>query len=254
MSGSDLGFFTKAVEAGRDQAYFIELLKARASSPQIKALADALTSTQEEENRHVARLAALKGWNVSLAATAAQKKQAAALEKLSGSNFDKAAMDKLVAASIAAMEAYQAASHSSDKDIKGFAAQMVPLAEEKRHVMEKMTGAGTKAAAHLFRRGLPPETPSPISPSEAGPPAIRTPHPTTPRPAVVPGATPAPTVNPTKSSTSHAASPTPLPSAGTRSVATPPGQSASRPAPTLPAILPPKSAVKGSPTPLPAQQ
>src|SRR6185437_5384560 len=40
MSGRDLEFFTKAVEAGREQAFFVDLLKKSASSEQIKKLAD----------------------------------------------------------------------------------------------------------------------------------------------------------------------------------------------------------------------
>src|SRR5581483_10722694 len=52
MSGRDLEFFTKAVEAGREQAFFVELLKKNASSEQIKKLADALTAAQAEENMH----------------------------------------------------------------------------------------------------------------------------------------------------------------------------------------------------------
>jgi len=109
MSGRDLEFFTDAVDAGREQAFYIGLLKAKASSDQIKSLADALEATQEEENSHIARLAALKGWHVSLEPTPAQKKSGDEIEKLSGSNFDKAAMDKIVAASKKAMDAYQGA-------------------------------------------------------------------------------------------------------------------------------------------------
>ena len=83
--------------------------------------------------------------------TSALKKAGAELAKLSGSNFDKAVMDKVVAASSESLTAYQDAAQSTDPQIKSFAAQMLPLAEEKRHIVEKMTGAGSKTANQIFR-------------------------------------------------------------------------------------------------------
>jgi putative membrane protein len=236
MSGSDLAFFTAAVAAGREQSFFVGLLKGKANSDQTKSFAGALNETQEEENTHLAKLAALKGWNVSLEPTPAQKKEAAGLDKLTGADYDKAVMDKIVAASHQAMTAYQNAAQSSDPDIKKFASQMLPLAEEKRHLIEKMTGTRNKAA-----------TPAPVAtpPGKRGPgttPATSTPTSGKADPAAKPTPTPKPTVTPT-----------PPPFASTRPIATPPGQilSADTPAPILPPILPSKSAAsRPVPTPL----
>ncbi|EDY21840.1 hypothetical protein CfE428DRAFT_1086 [Chthoniobacter flavus Ellin428] len=177
MSGRDLEFFTKVSDAGREEAYFVDLLKKSASSDVIKRLADALNAAQAEENMHIAKLASQKGWSLSLAPTAEQKKAGEEIAKLSGSNLDKAAMDRVVAASNEALGAYQEATHSSDIQIKTFAAQMIPLAEEKRHLVEKMTGAGAKAANQLFRHGSAPPTVAPESsesiPTEKDAPAER---------------------------------------------------------------------------------
>ena len=156
MSGKDLQFFTTAVEAGRLQAYLVELLTTKAESEQIKALGSALSSTQEQENKQITRLAGLKGWTVSTEPTAAQKAIGATLQKETGSNFDKAVMDKVAAASQQAVIAYEAAAQSTDLDIRTFAGQMLPLAQEKLRLVEKMTGAG-KAAGQLFRTGVPPK-------------------------------------------------------------------------------------------------
>ncbi len=159
MSGQDLLFFTTVVDAGRLQAYLVELLTTKASSDQIKALGNALASTQQQENKQIARLASQKGWKVSTEPTEAQKTLGAALEKETGSHFDKAVMDKVISANQQAVEAYQTAAQSTDADIKDFAAQMLPLAKEKLRLVEKMTGAG-KAAAGLFRTGA---TPKPVA-------------------------------------------------------------------------------------------
>jgi predicted outer membrane protein len=190
MSGRDLEFLTGVVDSGRTQAFVIDLLHSRASSDEIKKLAENLSIAQENENKHVVALAAKKGWNISMDPTPALKKAGTDLEKLEASNFDKAAMDKLASASEAALTAYKSAADSTDPDIKSFAAQMLPLAEEKGHVVEKMTGAGSKAAAQLFRHSAAPgasgENPAPKSaPPVADPPADSS------TPAATPAATPA---------------------------------------------------------------
>lgn len=167
MSGRDLEFFTKVSDAGRETAFFVDLLKKSASSDVIKKLADALNAAQSEENMHIGKLASQKGWSLSLQPTAQQKKAGEEISKLSGSNLDKAAMDRIVAASNEALGAYQEATRSSDAQIKTFAAQMIPLAEEKRHLVEKMTGAGAKTANQLFRHGTPVPGVEPASPEPA---------------------------------------------------------------------------------------
>jgi len=229
MSGRDLEFFTKVSDAGREEAYFVDLLKKSASSDVIKKLADALNAAQSEENMHIAKLASQKGWSLSLAPTAAQKKAGEEIEKLSGSNLDKAAMDRIVAASNEALGAYQEATHSSDTQIKTFAAQMIPLAEEKRHLVEKMTGAGAKAANQLFRHGGSSQNGAPEVPEEKQVPA-KTEKPT-PQTSIEADLQPTTRITP-------AATPSARKSLGLP-IATPPG--GSTPPPILPPIIPPQA-------------
>ncbi len=216
MSGSDLEFFTRVVDAGRLQAYVVDLLKSRASSEQIKMVGEALVGTQESENKQIARLAAAKGWTVSTEPTAVQKKVGADLEKLSGSNFDKAAMDQVITASQQAFVAYQTAAQSSDPEIKEFSQQMLPVAKERLQIVEKLTGAGNKAASQLFRTKAEPKTPETSPAPVTAPPK--------PEPAVKP-ATPAPATPAPKSSTHSKKGPAPA------AQATPPPTPAATPAP-----------------------
>jgi predicted outer membrane protein len=201
MSGKDLQFFTNAVDAGRLQAFLVGLLQTKAESEKIKAVGAALAATQEEENKQIARLAALKGWNVPTTPTTAQKTVGSELEKQTGADFDKAVMDKVIVASQRLVGAYEAAVQSSDPDIKNFSQQMLPLAQEKLQLAERMTGAG-KAAGQLFRTGPPPKatpgsTPSAITPS---------------RPAATPSVKPVSTPNPTAASAAATpAAPKPIP-------------------------------------------
>jgi putative membrane protein len=217
MSGKDLLFFTNAVDAGRLQAYLVGLLQARAESEKIKAVGAALAGTQEEENKQITKLAALKGWTVSTEATPAQKSAGAALEKLSGADFDKAVMDKVIAASQQSVSAYEAAVQSTDPDIKNFSQQMLPLAQEKLQLSERMTGAG-KAAGQLFRTGAPPKAAPGATPSATKPAPAKS------APVATPSATPA----------------APVTSAPAATVT---------PASALPAL--PKPAVPSTPTPIP---
>lgn len=192
MSGRDLQFFTTAVEAGRLQAYFVDLLKTSGDSAQIKALGEALSVTQQEENKQIARLASLKGWTVSIAPTGAQIKAGEELSKLSGSHFDKAVMDKILAASQEVAKAYEAAGQSTDADIQIFARQMLPLARERQQIIEKMTGAGSKAAGQLFRTNPTPKIPAPAAkPTPSATPQVN------PAALVKPVATPPGPVGPT---------------------------------------------------------
>ncbi len=214
MSGQDLQFFTTVVEAGRFQAYLVDMLKTKAQSEQIKALAGALSDTQGQENKQVVRLAAAKGWPVSAEPTATQTAVGVELEKLSGAEFDKAVMDKVVAASEQSFHAYEGAAQSTDKEIKSFAEQMLPLAREKVQLVEKMTGAG-KGASQLFRTGAPSKpvpagtpkvesgtTPSAIIPSKPKPVAT---------PAVKQATVPSSASTPARLATPAASGPKPIP-------------------------------------------
>jgi predicted outer membrane protein len=153
MSGRDLAFLTSAIDAARAQAYFIGLLRTKANSDQIKALAETLRSAQDEENTHLTKLAAQKGWNASMAPTGALKKAGAELEKLTGADFDKAALGKVAAASQDSVTAYKNALQSSDADIKSLSTEMLPLAEEKGHIIQKMSGANPKTESDVIHRG-----------------------------------------------------------------------------------------------------
>lgn len=170
IGGLDLQFFTASIETGTMIATLGELAKTRAEAGVIKDIGSALAHTQSDENRQLVKLAALKGVTLSTEPPARQTAAAAELEQLTGSNFDKACMDRIIAASKESVVAYEAAVESKDGDIKGFSEQMLPISKEKLRLAEKMTGAGAKAAKALFRTGAKPAaapvaTPAPPAPA-----------------------------------------------------------------------------------------
>lgn len=174
IGGLDLQFFTTSIETGTMIAMLGELAKTRAEASVIKDIGSALANTQADENRQLVRLAALKGVVISNEAPARQTAATTELDQLTGSNFDKACMDRIIAASKESVAAYENAVASKDSDIKGFSEQMLPISKEKLRLAEKMTGAGTKAAKALFRTGAKPTgapvvPPAPDAPQPAAP-------------------------------------------------------------------------------------
>ena len=151
-----------------------EIAKTRAEAGVIKDVGSALANTQADENRQLMKLAALKGVTLSTEPPTRQTEANAELDKLTGSNFDKACMDRIIAASKESVAAYEIAVASKDGDIKGFSEQMLPISKEKLRLAEKMTGAGTKAAKALFRTGAKP-TGAPVVPPAPPAPEIEPP-------------------------------------------------------------------------------
>ena len=181
IGGRDLQFFTASIENGLIVVSLGELAKTRAEVGAIKDVGSALANTQTEENKQLVRLAALKGVTLSTDAPAQQAAVTEELGKLTGSNFDKACMDRIIAASKESVAAYEGAVASKDSDIKSFSEQMLPISKEKLRLAEKMTGAGAKAAKALFRTGVKPAVPPAATPAP-----VALPMPATPAPAVAP--------------------------------------------------------------------
>ena len=178
IGGRDLRFFTTSIETGLSVVSLGELAKSRAESGAIKDVGSALANTQVEENKQLVRLAALKGVTLSTAAPAPLAALTEELSQLTGSNFDKACMDRIIAASKESVASYEGAVASNDSDIKNFSEQMLPISKEKLRLAEKMTGAGARAAKALFRTGAkptgapvtpPPPAPAPATPAVAPP-------------------------------------------------------------------------------------
>jgi predicted outer membrane protein len=144
LGGRDLTFLTNAIEHGKTQLYLGELARTKATSEQVKAVGEALASTQAEENRKLIRLGAMKGVNLSSEPPHAKKGLDARLEKLSGPKLEKTLLEEIVAINQRAVATYEAAVESHDDDIKAFVDQGLPLAEEKLRVAGKMAGTAPR--------------------------------------------------------------------------------------------------------------
>jgi predicted outer membrane protein len=144
LGGRDLTFLTNAIEHGKTQLYLGELARTKATSEQVKAVGEALASTQAEENRKLIQLGAMKGVNLSSEPPHAKKALDARLEKLTGPKLEKTLLEEIVAINQRAVATYEAAVESQDDDIKAFVEQGLPLAEEKLRAAGKMTGTAPR--------------------------------------------------------------------------------------------------------------
>jgi predicted outer membrane protein len=145
LSGRDLVFFQTANETGLRQLALATLARERAESDHIKAVAATFAGTQASEIKQLARLASLKG--LSLAIPVAPD-PAAEFEKLEGVKFDKKWIERLVAVNSAAVTAYESGAQSADPEIKAFAAAMLPLAQAKLQIANRLAGKAPDAAAN----------------------------------------------------------------------------------------------------------
>ena len=155
LGGRDLRFLTDAIEHGKTQLYLGELARTKATSDQVKAVGEALASTQAEENRKLVRLGAMKGVNLSADEPHGKKALEARLAKLSGPKLEKTILEEIVAVNTRAVATYEAAVETQDDDIKAFVDQGLPLAEEKLRLAGKMTGMAPR----------PPKAPAPEAPA-----------------------------------------------------------------------------------------
>lgn len=156
VGGRDLTFLTNAVEHGRVQLYLGDLAKTKATTEQVKAVGEVLFSTQEEENKKLTRLAAMKGITIVSADAAGKKGLSEKLGPLTGAKFDKALMEEIIKVNQQAVSTYEAAAGTKDEDIKAFVDLGLPLAKEKLLLANKMGGTASRdSKTPGFRTNVP---------------------------------------------------------------------------------------------------
>lgn len=148
LGGKEMLFLQSAYELGRTQSWLGGLALSKGGSEQVKAIGEALSGMQADEEKYLTRLAERKGVKLDATSTPApQKKIAAALKKLSGLKFEKAIVEQMVEINHKAVQVYEAALQTTDPEIKLFVEQMLPMAKEKLQFAQKMSGAAPKTGA-----------------------------------------------------------------------------------------------------------
>lgn len=164
LSGRTVQFLKDASQAGREQLVLAELVKAKESSEQLKAVAETVGAAQATESGKVADLAAARHLALAPLPASARMKELAAL---SGAKFEKAWVEQLIATSEASVAAYESVLKSDDAELRGFAEKMLPVAQARLQIAYRLGGravpvkSGSSSKEGDAPRPIPPPVPSP---------------------------------------------------------------------------------------------
>lgn len=128
---SDQDFFHKASRDGAIEVQMGQLAEQKASSPRMRAFAEQLVKDHTAANKALATLAGRK--NEPIVQQAPDSELMEHLQSLNGDDFDKAYASAMVGGHQKAVELFDAATHSSDPDVKAFASRTLPTL---RHHLE----------------------------------------------------------------------------------------------------------------------
>lgn len=137
---TDQDFFTRASRDGAMEVQMSQLAEQKAVSPGTRALAQEVVKDHTAANKALAALAGRK--NDRIVQQPADSALMKRLQSLSGDDFDKAYASAMVGGHEKAIELFDAATHSSDPDVKAFAGKALPTL---RHHLEMAQALGTHA-------------------------------------------------------------------------------------------------------------
>lgn len=134
---SDQEFFTKASGDGAAEVQMGQLAEQKASSPQVKELAQQLVKDHTAANKQLVALANRKHANVVLQPPPSDVMDK--LQSLSGSDFDQAYASAMVGGHQKAIALFDSASHSSDPDVAAFASKTLPTLKHHLQMAQKLS-------------------------------------------------------------------------------------------------------------------
>jgi putative membrane protein len=142
LSKSDRSFATKAARAGLAEVAEAQIALQNSSNPDVKNFAQRMVDDHTKAGDRLSSIASAEGLKLPTNPSRADQKQAAALQKLSGSALDKRYISDQVTAHKEAVSLFTAESKSGqDAGLKDFAAQTLPtLQDHDRMVQSLATG------------------------------------------------------------------------------------------------------------------
>jgi predicted outer membrane protein len=137
LGGREMQFLQTANHTGSEQLALAELARTKSNSEQIKAVAETLATAQVTESKEIARLAAAKHLTLDGGSAKVLTEEMAAL---SGGKFEKAWVERLISINEAGVAAYEIGAKSDDPDIRSFAEKMLPVAQARLHLANRLGG------------------------------------------------------------------------------------------------------------------
>jgi putative membrane protein len=135
----DLDFVLKAAVGGAEEVALGNLAQQKATTEDVKRLADTIVRDHSQANEELKQLAESKGIAVPASTTPASQTVAAAMSELPTEEFEKQYVAQQHGAHVAAVQMFQhAAQHATDADVRAFAEKHAPKIEAHTADLEKV--------------------------------------------------------------------------------------------------------------------
>ena len=143
VTGKDALFVRKAAIGGMAEVKSAELAKSKASSAEVKSLADRMVQDHTKANQELEALAKQKGFTVPNALDNEHKAKLDELSGLSGEAFDKAYLKQQKMGHEKMLQVIKdEATNGKDPDLKSFAAKTKKVVAEHHARIQKISGHG----------------------------------------------------------------------------------------------------------------
>ena len=135
----DLDFVLKAAVGGAEEVALGSLAQQKATTEDVKRLADTIVRDHSQANEELKQLAESKDIAVPASTTPASQTVAAAMSELPAEAFEKQYVSQQYGAHVAAVQMFQhAAQHATDADVRAFAEKHAPKIEAHTADLEKV--------------------------------------------------------------------------------------------------------------------
>jgi putative membrane protein len=131
LSSSDYKFISEAAQGGMAEVQLGQIARDRASNPAVKEFAEKMVKEHTDADQQLSQLASQKGATLPTDIGASEKRETDRLLKLSGADFDRAYMKRMVRDHEKDVKEFQReAKKASDADVQSFADKTLPTLQE----------------------------------------------------------------------------------------------------------------------------
>ncbi len=148
LTGADKTFVTKAAEGGLAEVQLGQLAQQKAQDPKVKEFGQRMVDDHTKANDQLKSIASQKGVTLPTDLNAKDKAEMDRLNKLSGTQFDKAYMSHMVQDHTKDVSEFQKESKSGkDSDVKSFASTTLPTLQQHLQMAKQINqSSGAKAS------------------------------------------------------------------------------------------------------------
>lgn len=141
LSSGDYKFMSEAAQGGMAEVQLGQIARDRASDPSVKQFADKMVKEHSDANQQLTQLASQKGATLPADIPAAEKRETDHLLKLSGSEFDRAYMKRMLRDHKEDVKEFQhEVKKASDPDVQNWATKTLPTLEDHLKMAEDIDG------------------------------------------------------------------------------------------------------------------